>query len=131
MAEYKRVCNFCHKDFIAQKITTKFCSHRCASLVYKMKVRQEQQNMFNDNEAYKRLLYQIVDSLEKIELALNFRNKKEEFSEEELLTAYKFCELKNIHKRILRRMIEREEIKVVKHQNKIFINNKGLNCRNI
>lgn len=127
MAEYKRVCNFCHKDFIAQKFTTKFCSHRCASLAYKMKVRQEQENMFNDNEAYKRLLYQIVDSLEKIELALNLRNTKEEFSEDDLLTADQFCEMKNIHKRTLRRMIEREEIKVIKHQNKIFIPKNQIN----
>lgn len=87
MAEYKRVCNFCHKDFIAQRFTTKCCSHRCASLAYKMKVRQKQENMFNDNESYKRLLYQIVDSLEKIELALNLRSTKEEFSKDDLLTA--------------------------------------------
>jgi endogenous inhibitor of DNA gyrase (YacG/DUF329 family) len=45
MAEYKRVCSFCHKEFIAKKLTAKFCSHRCASLAYKMKVRQEQENM--------------------------------------------------------------------------------------
>ncbi len=83
--------------------------------------------MFNDNEAYKRLLYQIVDSLEKIELALNLRNTKEEFLEDDLLTADQFCEMKNIHKRTLRRMIEREEIKVIKHQNKIFIPKNQIN----
>ncbi|WP_304342654.1 helix-turn-helix domain-containing protein [Chryseobacterium koreense] len=92
-----------------------------------MKVRQEQENLFNDNECYKRLLYQIVDSFEKIEFALNLRSTKEEFSKDDLLTAEQFCEMKNSHKRTLRRMIAREEIKVIRHQNKIFIPKNQIN----
>lgn len=121
MAEYNRVCNFCQKDFIAQKHSTKFCSHRCASRAGKMVVRLNQQNLFNDNEVYKRLLNKILVSIERIEDALELTGIKEKVSKEELLTTDKFCELMNIHKRTLRRMIERQEIEIIKQGNKILI----------
>jgi excisionase family DNA binding protein len=130
MAEYKRVCNFCHKDFIAQKYNTKTCSNRCANLSHKMKVRQDKENLFNDNEVYKRLLNKILLSVERIEKALELQGIREKVSNEELLTAEKYCELMNIHKRTLRRMIERKEIEITKQGNKIFIHKNQLFLNN-
>ncbi|MBX7225829.1 MAG: excisionase family DNA-binding protein [Chitinophagales bacterium] len=130
MAEYKRVCNFCQKDFIAQKYNTKTCSNRCANLSHKMKVRQDKENMFNDNEVYKRLLNKILLSVERIEKALELQGIKEKVSNEELLTTEKYCELMNIHKRTLRRMIERKEVEITKQGNKIFINKNQLLLNN-
>jgi len=121
MAEYKRVCNFCQKDFIAQKYTTKYCSNRCANLGHKMQVRQDKENMFNDNETYKRLLNKILLSVEHIEQALELYGIKQQISREDLLTTEKYCELMNIHPRTLRRMIERKEIETTKQGNKILI----------
>jgi hypothetical protein len=71
MAEYKRVCKFCQKDFIAQKYDTKTRSNRCAKLSHTMKVRQDKQNLFNDNETYKRLLNKILLSFERIEVPIS------------------------------------------------------------
>ena len=130
MAEYKRVCNFCHKDFIAQKYNTKTCSNRCANLSHKIKVRQDKENLFNDNEVYKRLLNKILLSVERIEKALELQGIREKVSNEELLTAEKYCELMNIHKRTLRRMIERKEIEITKQGNKIFIHKNQLFLNN-
>jgi excisionase family DNA binding protein len=130
MAEYKRVCNFCHKDFIAQKYNTKTCSNRCANLSHKMKVRQDKENLFNDNKVYKRLLNKILLSVERIEKALELQGIREKVSNEELLTAEKYCELMNIHKRTLRRMIERKEIEITKQGNKIFIHKNQLFLNN-
>lgn len=121
MAEYKRVCNFCQKDFIAQKYNTKYCSSRCASLGHKMKVRQDKQTLFNDNETYKRLLNKILLSVERIEIALELQGIKEQVANEALLTPEKYCELMNIHPRTLRRMIERKEVETIKQNNKLFI----------
>lgn len=121
MAEYKRVCNFCHNDFIAQKYNTRYCCKRCASLGHKMQIKQDKQNMFNDNETYKRVLLQILTSLERIEEALLLKSTKQIIEQDELLSAEQFCKLKGIHQRTLRRMIERKEISIVKKQNKIFI----------
>ena len=35
----KRVCEFCGKEFVSQKITTRFCSKDCANKAYKMRLR--------------------------------------------------------------------------------------------
>jgi hypothetical protein len=122
MAEYKRVCNFCHKDFIAQKYNTKYCCNRCGNLGHKMQVRQEKQNLFNENETYKRLLNKILVSLERIEMLLNIDGGiKEEIAKQDLLTIDEYCKHANIHSRTLRRKINKQEIKYTKKGNKIFI----------
>lgn len=126
MAEYKRVCNFCQKDFIAQKYNTKSCSNRCANLSHKMKVRQDKENMFNDNEIYKRLLNKLLVSVERIEIALELYGVKQQISKEELLTPEKYCELMNIHRKTLTRMIQRNEVAIIKQGNKILINKNQL-----
>lgn len=35
----KRVCELCGKEFVSQKITTRFCSKDCANKAYKMRLR--------------------------------------------------------------------------------------------
>ena len=37
----KKVCEYCGTVFYAQKLTTRFCSHRCNNLAYKERVRQK------------------------------------------------------------------------------------------
>lgn len=37
----KKVCEWCGTTFYAQKLTTRFCSHRCKNLAYKEAVRQK------------------------------------------------------------------------------------------
>lgn len=37
----KKFCVWCNKEFIAQKTTTKYCSHKCNSQAYKAKKREE------------------------------------------------------------------------------------------
>lgn len=36
----KRVCEFCGKEFVSQKITTRFCSKECNRKAYKLRLRQ-------------------------------------------------------------------------------------------
>jgi excisionase family DNA binding protein len=126
MAEYKRMCNFCNKEFVAQKYNTKSCSNRCANLSHKMKVRQDKENMFNDNEIYKRLLHKLLVSVERIEIALELYGVKQQISKEELLSPEKYCELMNIHRKTLTRMIQRNEVAIIKQGNKILINKNQL-----
>ncbi|MFR9524325.1 MAG: helix-turn-helix domain-containing protein [Rikenellaceae bacterium] len=40
-----KVCEFCGKDFEAQKVTTQYCSHRCSSLAYKERKRNEKKEI--------------------------------------------------------------------------------------
>ncbi len=97
MAEYKRVCNFYQKDFIAQKYNTKTCSNRCANLSHKMKVRQDKQNLFNDNETYKRLLNKILLSVERIEMVLDLQGIKEQIANQDLLTTEQYINRFTLH----------------------------------
>lgn len=37
----KKICEWCGTRFEAQKISTKYCSHRCANLAYKKREREK------------------------------------------------------------------------------------------
>ena len=36
-----KICQWCGVEFVAQKVSTKYCSHRCANLAYKQAVRDK------------------------------------------------------------------------------------------
>lgn len=36
-----KICEFCNKEFIAQKTTTKCCSHNCAKRLHKLNLRND------------------------------------------------------------------------------------------
>ena len=36
-----KICQWCEVEFVAQKVSTKYCSHRCANLAYKQAVRDK------------------------------------------------------------------------------------------
>ena len=37
----KKVCQFCGKEFIAHKLSTRFCSHQCSQRSYKVRLREQ------------------------------------------------------------------------------------------
>ncbi|MBQ2979499.1 MAG: DNA-binding protein, partial [Bacteroidaceae bacterium] len=39
--EVKKVCQFCGKEFIAHKLSTRFCSHKCSQRSYKVRLREQ------------------------------------------------------------------------------------------
>lgn len=45
--DIKKICCFCGKEFTAHKTTTKCCSHRCASALYKKEKREEVVKTYN------------------------------------------------------------------------------------
>lgn len=52
--EIKRICHYCGSDFVAQKTTTKYCSHQCNQRHYKAIKRAEKiQNSDNEVKAIK------------------------------------------------------------------------------
>ena len=40
-SKIKKICEWCGTRFEAQKISTKYCSHRCANLAYKKREREK------------------------------------------------------------------------------------------
>ncbi len=43
--EVRRICQWCGKPFIAQKTTTLYCSHHCANLGYKKRMRERRRQL--------------------------------------------------------------------------------------
>ena len=37
----KKICQWCGTEFEAQKVSTKYCSHRCVNLAYKQAIREK------------------------------------------------------------------------------------------
>lgn len=46
--QYTKICQYCGKEFTAQKSITRCCSHRCASLLYKEEQRRKRRNEEQD-----------------------------------------------------------------------------------
>ena len=45
----KKICEQCEKVFIAKTTKTRFCSHRCNSTAYKLKIKQKKIGQSNEN----------------------------------------------------------------------------------
>jgi DNA binding domain, excisionase family len=112
-----KICKHCNKLFEAQKVTTQFCSDRCAKMNYKLRKRTEQVNNSNSKEVQTQNVQQYYENKsEMMQL-----NKKEFLKVKELVqllgcskhTVYKMIKDKrinavNLSKRIT--LIKRSEI---------------------
>ncbi len=119
---YDKICNYCHKEFIAQTRVTQFCGSDCAKRGYKLKKKLGADEYFNDQEAMKRLLIKISITLEHIEEVLGklpkhyIKDLKRDY-----LTTDAFCSILNIHQRTLRRWMQTNSIEYMKQGKKILI----------
>ena len=57
-----RTCEFCGKEFYAQKLSTRYCSKRCNELAYKQRRRQRQ-----ITEAEARVLQKTIEEVGNME----------------------------------------------------------------
>jgi hypothetical protein len=90
--QVRRICAYCGREFTAQKTTTKYCGHPCASRAYKARVRAEKIQ---------------VSNLETQEI----RNSQlEKLKAKEYLSVPEFCELVGISRRSAYRIMERGEL---------------------
>ena len=70
MKTYTKICLFCRKEFEAQKRTTKYCSHQCASRAYKVRKRNEKDIEVNFEDFVKRQLNQQIITLNHLQKTL-------------------------------------------------------------
>jgi excisionase family DNA binding protein len=66
---FKKFCEYCHKTFIAQKMTTRYCSHTCNKKAYKANKKQEARKQFDMvaiNYTTMQKIEQISETFEKI-----------------------------------------------------------------
>jgi len=90
--QVQRVCEHCHKAFVARTTRTRYCSHACNSRAYKVKIRDLKIEVSND------------ESLQTIIQPVEFLKAKP------YLSVNDTCSILGISKRTLYRMLERGDI---------------------
>ena len=61
----KKICQWCGAEFEAQKVSTKYCSHRCANLAYKQAVRDKRVKQAENETQFVKLEKPIVNVKDK------------------------------------------------------------------
>jgi len=80
--EIQKICEWCNKPFIAQKMTTRYCSHACNSKAYKASKKEETRKYLNEQTAGKQynmvgINFAAVQRIEKISDAYEKIKNKE------------------------------------------------------
>ncbi len=122
MAEYLKNCNYCKKEFKAQKRTTRFCSLKCAQRGYKLARRMDADDYFADQETMKITIHKLNLTLERIEFILERLPNNYVLSEKKLLTPKEASKFLGKSYRTILRMIDNGELKIRKIGKSIFIN---------
>lgn len=99
--EIKKKCDWCGNEFIARKTTTAYCSHRCANLAYKDRVRKQR--------------------VEKLQIEFNNKQPKNSSLNKEFLTPTEVSKLLGIGRTSIYRYIRSKQIKAVRFNGKTLI----------
>lgn len=99
-----KVCSFCKQTFVAKTFSTKYCSHKCNSRDYKMKVKIEK--LEKSKEEFTQTIKLV--KLKKQELDLETLKTKSYLSITEV------CALVNISDSTIRKLIKEEKIKSIR-----------------
>lgn len=107
-----KFCDHCGKAFIAQKTTTKFCGHPCASRAYKKRKREEKVNAEFKNQQSKIVTASPVVVTETLSnpIAGNHTNLREK----EFLSILEVATLLGASRWTIQRMIKSNRLPVAK-----------------
>lgn len=104
----KKTCKDCNKHFIAQKTTTKYCSHTCASRAYKKRTRNKKVDTVIEKEIEKAISNPIL-------------------SQREFLSVDETCRLINASRWTIYRLINKRKLKASKIGKSIRIAKSSIN----
>ncbi|KAA4008313.1 helix-turn-helix domain-containing protein, partial [Bacteroides ovatus] len=99
--DIQKRCKWCNAVFTAHKTTTEYCSHRCANLAYKDRVRKQR--------------------LESLQHELGKSIKTPPNLNKEYLTPSEVAELLNIGRTSIYRYIRNGTIKVIRFERKTLV----------
>lgn len=97
-----KICERCGKEFLAQKVTTRFCSHQCSSLAYKDAKREQRKR-----ETESRVKAKVEE------------DTHEQIDSKELLTFREAARYFGISKQAMYAMVTRGTLKAYKHTRRI------------
>lgn len=121
MQSYNKICLFCRKEFMAQKRTTKFCSHSCASRAYKVRKRNETHVEVTFEEFIKNQIHIHTEILNQIQNTLSHLLHVNKVIKADYLTCNDFCDLKGISRKTLSRWIKQNKVEVKKLSTRKFL----------
>lgn len=98
-----KVCSFCKQTFVAKTFSTKYCSHRCNSRDYKLKIKTEK--IEKSKEQFSRTI-----KLVKINKEVNLESLKLK----PYLSIAEVCILVNISDSTIRKLIKDGKIKTIR-----------------
>ena len=104
--EISKICECCGRAFIAQKTTTRYCSHKCNSRAYKQSKREFKMVAIN---------YSTMQEIEKIS------DKYDKIKDKEYLSVSETAFLLGIERTTVYRYLHRGNLKAVQMDGKTFI----------
>lgn len=108
-----KFCQHCGQAFVAQKTTTRFCSHKCASRAYKQRKREEKvgSTLKEQIQTVTSANSEKLQSLQSLPIQTgNFINLRDK----EFLSVQETAILLGASRWTIQRMIQREELKAGK-----------------
>jgi excisionase family DNA binding protein len=108
-----KFCQHCGQAFVAQKTTTRFCSHKCASRAYKQRKREEKvgSTLKEQLQTVTSANSENLQSLQSLPIQTgNFINLRDK----EFLSVQEAAILLGASRWTIQRMIQREDIKAGK-----------------
>ena len=98
-----KICQWCGAEFEAQKVSTKYCSHRCANLAYKQAVRDKRVKQIENETQFVKLEKPIV----------NVKDK-------EYLSFAQACKLLGLTRQAVYNMVNAGNLKASKISSRLF-----------
>lgn len=99
-----KVCSFCKQTFVAKTFSTKYCSHKCNSRDYKMKIKIEK--LEKSNEEFTQTIKLVKFKKQELDL--------ETLKTKSYLSIAEVSVLVNISDSTIRKLIKEEKIKSIR-----------------
>ena len=119
----KKICEQCEKVFVAKTTKTRFCSHRCNSTAYKLKIKQKKIGQSNENAKT-----QILKSIQPAEKEINVAKELVNILELSVVTGlsertlFRLIKDKKFPKMKVGRRLLFDRVKVIKYFNQNYGN---------
>lgn len=114
MKEYNKICLLCRKEFVAQKRTTKYCGHTCASRAYKITKREQGLSELSFEEFVKGELLKQTDIIIQLQATMSMLIDSEKIHKLDYITPSDYCRIKGISKKTLSRWIKSNQVEYKK-----------------
>jgi excisionase family DNA binding protein len=117
--EIEKVCEWCKQPFIAQKLTTRYCSHKCNSKAYKSAKREEKRKTFK----------MIAIGTKRMQQIEALSEAYERIKDKEFLSVSETAILLGVGRTTIYRYLKNNTLKAVQTPGKTFIRRSDIDAK--